>query len=145
MIGVVLRQSGPDAFEIHGEDGGIYFGFRRHVVGRVELAPGPRVNFARGVANNMAVNIRLLDGKVYRSGHTKGTQMQAKVRNWNPRQKWGFADPLEGGSSIFIHASQFVAPWAVKDLQTGTLLELEIGPSKTKPGKTMGVNIRVLE
>jgi CspA family cold shock protein len=145
MIGVVLRQSGPDAFEIHGEDGAVYYAYRKHVVGRVDLVPGERVNFARGIVGGMALNIRKLDGKVYTSAHPQGKKMRGKVLNFNDMQGWGFVQPDDGGADVYLHKSQLADSHMIRVLTTGTPVEFEIGPSQRKPGKTMAVNVRVLE
>lgn len=63
------------------------------------------------------------------------------VKWFNPTKGYGFIQPEDGGSDVFVHISA-VQQAGISNLQEGQRLSYELATNK---GKTSAVNLQVLE
>jgi cold shock protein len=66
--------------------------------------------------------------------------MLGVVSFYNRKRGWGFAIPDDGGSDLFLHASQL--PFRRRYLNEGDRISFEVGE---RNGRPLAINIQIIE
>jgi CspA family cold shock protein len=77
------------------------------------------------------------------SNHQDRIMQTGTVKFFNEGKGFGFIKPDSGGDDVFVHANELQKS-RVEYLEEGQKVQFDLGPSKKKPGKTVAINLKVL-